>query len=304
VVNSIILQENGMDRRSITLRKWGQSMHLAPNKKEGYLYTAEQVYEMLPKQPKDGVQGAAGSGKTGGELWDDHGKWSSADGEILGELWVKRFADACEAVQVRDPSNTRGLFPAFAQRIWGQLTKPQIDWRTVLNEFVQLEINDYSFCPPDRRYYDSPFFLPDWNAWGQGDQVSDILFMIDTSASVSDAMMTAAYSEIRGAMEQFGGMLQGWLGFFDAGIIEPVRFETVEQLEAIRPAGGGGTDFYIIFEYVKRHMGQTPPACIIILTDGYAPFPQEEMAMGIPVLWLICNDRVEPPWGKLARITV
>ena len=42
----------------------------------------------------------------------------------------------------------------------------------------------------------------------------------------------------------------------------------------------------------------------IILTDGYAPFPQEKLAGGIPVLWLLNNEEVNPPWGKDARITV
>jgi len=45
-----------------------------------------------------------------------------------------------------------------------------------------------------------------------------------------------------------------------------------------------------------------PPVSIIILTDGYAPFPDESMALGIPVLWLLNNEKVEPPWGKIARI--
>lgn len=44
------------------------------------------------------------------------------------------------------------------------------------------------------------------------------------------------------------------------------------------------------------------PASIIILTDGYAPFPREKMAMGIPVLWLLNNEDVNPSWGKVARI--
>ena len=45
-------------------------------------------------------------------------------------------------------------------------------------------------------------------------------------------------------------------------------------------------------------------AGIIILTDGYAPFPDEKEAMGIPVLWLLNNKDVDPPWGKVARIKV
>lgn len=44
------------------------------------------------------------------------------------------------------------------------------------------------------------------------------------------------------------------------------------------------------------------PASIIILTDGFAPFPKEKLSMGIPVLWLPNNEMVDPPWGKTARI--
>ena len=51
-------------------------------------------------------------------------------------------------------------------------------------------------------------------------------------------------------------------------------------------------------------MADDLPACIIILTDGFAPFPQEKLAGGIPVLWLLNNEDVTPPWGKIARIKV
>ncbi|MBQ6677847.1 MAG: hypothetical protein IJM71_07350 [Clostridia bacterium] len=100
---------------------------------------------------------------------------------------------------------------------------------------------DYSFTPPDRRFDDTPFFFPDFN--DKDDVVEDILFMIDTSGSMSDDMITAAYSEIKGAIDQYDGKLKGWLGFFDAAIVEPEPFESIEEFEIIRPKGGGGTDF-------------------------------------------------------------
>lgn len=314
VVNSNILLENQMDRQSITLKKYGESMHLAPDGKEGYEYTAEQVYEMLPKQKeRKGICGGVAPGRAKQELaretsssrqiWDDHSPWGMVeDDDTIRDVWVKRFEDACEAISVRDPSNTRGLLPMFAERLWKKMRKPQTDWRTILNDFVQEEVTDYSFLPPDRRFDDSPFFLPDFN-WKE-DQVEDILFMIDTSGSMSDEMITAAYSEIKGAIDQFDGRLKGWLGFFDAAVIEPKPFEGETEFRVIRPAGGGGTDFQIIFEYVIQHMGARPPASIIILTDGFAPFPKEELARGIPVLWLLNNEEVDPPWGKVARIMV
>jgi len=320
VVNSNILQENNMDRKSITLQKWGESMHLAPDGKEGHEYTAEQVYDMLPPSPptkKTPKSGGFGKGRakqeqgkfedcgSDGKIWDDHSQWSRfEEDDALRAVWVKQFSEACEAISIREKVNGRGLLPLFAQRLLEKLRNPQVDWRTILNEFVQEEVNDYSFSPPDRRFQDSPFFLPDFNEMGKDGEPVDILFMIDTSASMTDKEITAAFSEVKGAIDQYDGKLKGWLGFFDAAIIEPKSFESVDDVLKIKPAGGGGTDFQIIFVYVHQHMQSNLPACIIILTDGYAPFPQEHLTRDIPVLWLIDNEDVTPPWGKIARIKV
>lgn len=344
VVNSNILLSNNMRLSSITLKKYGESMHLTPNKDEGYKYTAEEVYEMIQVSPGPGgsngnnSEGMAASGQgktpnqqgnqgktskqkgnqggfalgraekiqgqsTGESSWDDHTRWTiMEDDTTLRDVWVKRTIDAAEAIEIQEASNTRGTLPLFAKRLLKELKKPQTDWRTVLADFIQEEICDYSFSPPDRRFDDSPFFLPDFN--GTEIVTSDILFMVDTSGSMSDDMITAAFSEIKGAIDQFDGKLRGWLGFFDAAIVEPIPFETVEEFEVIYPVGGGGTDFQIIFEYVHYHMQEKLPASIIILTDGYAPFPDLSVTDDIPVLWLLNNEEVNPPWGKIARIKV
>ena len=354
VVNSNILKSNKMNTLTITLAKYGESMHKAPDGSEGYEHTAEEVYAMLPpfqskgknkKPPANsaGKQGQAGNdgigdafGEAGGNggaeknrkggdpvsgsvlgrarqeqceigdsvgIWDDHTKWGmEEEDDTLRDVWVKRTLDASESISIRDPSNQRGLLPMFAERLLKELRKPQIDWRTILNDFVQEEIVDYSFTPPDRRFDDSPFFLPDFN--DKDELIKDILFMIDTSGSMSDEMITAAYSEVKGAIDQYDGKLKGWLGFFDAAIVEPQPFENEDEFKVIHPEGGGGTDFQIIFEYVQQHMQDNLPVSIIILTDGFAPFPKEHLAMGIPVLWLLNNEQVDPPWGKVARIVI
>lgn len=328
VINSTIMHENDDKASSIALSKYGVSMHLAPDGKEGYLYTAEEVYEMLQSKQKNSDSGNLKSNNSGNgssengrakkeqqskenmdkpvtKRWDDHSQWGKFEEDSeLRDVWVKNFAECCEAIKVRDASNSRGTLPMFAQRMLEKLKKPQTDWRTILNDFIQEEICDYSFSPPDRRFQDSPFFLPDFNEMGKNDNVSDILFFIDTSGSISDNDMTTAYSEIKGAIDQYDGKLKGWLGFFDAAIIEPKPFSSFEEFIVIKPTGGGGTDFQIIFEYVDQHMKDKEPNCIIILTDGCAPFPKEELANDIPVLWLINNEKVTPPWGKVARFTV
>lgn len=303
VVNSNILLENDMKLSSITLKKYGESMHLTPDSKEGHLYTAEEVYAMLEKKAK---KKRSGSGKeknkgAGDEGWDDHSRWGSAENaELLRDQWISRLKGAAEAIEIRNASRGCGTLPMFAQRLLGELGRVQTDWRTILNEFVQEEITDYSFSPPDRRFV-GDFFLPDFNE--KEDKVEDILFMIDTSGSMSDKMITAAYSEIQGAIDQFNGALKGWLGFFDAVVVDPVPFESSEEFRIIRPVGGGGTSFDVIFDYALKKM-ERPPASIIILTDGYAPFPKESASGGIPTLWLLNNREIDPPWGKIARIEV
>ncbi|MBQ3589935.1 MAG: hypothetical protein II980_05745 [Clostridia bacterium] len=358
VVNSNIAHSLGDNLKVISIH--GEPfMHLAPDKKEGYLYTAEEVYEMLlssiRKQPKNkngGSGNKAGDGSNTGSArdkstssgkskndangkdangkdangssmgsgacgdskversskvegsFDNHSRWETDEDadEELSALWENRVLDASTIVEIEDPSNTRGTVPLCAQRLINELRQGgQLDWKTILNTFIQEEIVDYSFSPPDRRFGDYDFFLPDYNV--PQELVKNILFMIDTSGSMSDHMITTCYSEIYSAIEQFDGKLQGYLGFFDAVVVEPQPFTTIDEFKIIRPFGGGGTSFDCIFDYVNHHWKhEEPPSSIIILTDGYAPFPNESIANNIPVLWIINNNEVTPPWGKIARI--
>ena len=312
VTNSNILKSFGMKEDYICLQGEIQS-HQAPDKKEGYEFSAEELYKILYEEmvlsgelgskldlDEDGYVIETSSGSGGG--FDDHSKWGSESDEGISDLdWEKYTMDACEMMYVRDPSNSRGLIPGYAARAYMELKEAKIDWRTLINNFIQEEVNDYSFTPPDRRFSDSPFFLPDFS--DTDEVVKGVLFMIDTSGSMSDSEITTAYSEVKGAIDQFGGKLEGWLGFFDAAIVEPKPFTNEDELMIIRPYGGGGTDFSIIFAYVKDQMEDKNISSIVILTDGYAPWPNEEAAMGIPTIWLINNDDMTPPWGKVARLT-
>ena len=83
LVNSNILLENGMSLSSITLAKYGKSIHMAPDGKEGHEYTAEEVYDMLPPSgsPKKTAQNTSAnsgakkqpqsSGRPAPPTWDN-----------------------------------------------------------------------------------------------------------------------------------------------------------------------------------------------------------------------------------------
>ena len=236
--------------------------------------------------------------------FDDHSFWDGDDEEQTQKsTWLNRMVDATQIMKNLEGGNGRGTVPEGILREIKHLTQSQLDWKTILNDFIQEEINDYSFSPPDRRFDDSPFFLPDYNE--KDEHAEDILFMIDTSGSMSDAQIAQCYSEIKGAIDQFNGKLKGWLGFFDAMVVPPIPFTDEDEFKVIRPFGGGGTSFQCVLDYVRDEMEKTLdklPASIIYLTDGFAPWPEEKDAMDIPVLWLINNELANPPWGKVARI--
>lgn len=369
VVNSNIMHSFGDDEGRISLSEFGgPAMHVAPDGKEGYEYTVEEVYKLVlaavqqktsggggddedenddstgdPEADEDGKDGentddssgdseeedgkdggGEGAGKgtgPGGRSdggFDDHTFWNGSeedgkDGDSYGcsmkDIWLERMVEATDVVQTMEntisishSSKSFGGLPVMAQRLLKKLLEPQTDWRTVLDNFVQEEITDYSFNPPDRRFQDSPFLLPDYNE--KEESVSHIWFLIDTSGSISDKAVEAAYSEIISAIEQFDGHLDGWLSFTESYVTDPIPISEVRDVLAIKPVGRGGNDFLAIFSYLKEKMMDDPPKCIVIITDGYDSFPDEDDAMGIPVLWLINNEDVTPPWGKVARITV
>ena len=117
---------------------------------------------------------------------------------------------------------------------------------------------------------------------------------------LKDQEVAMAAAEICAAIEQFGGMLSGSIGFFDSEVRRVVPITSAENLLQLKPYSGGGTSFQCIFDYVREHMSDNVPSEIVIMTDGKSDFPEYEASSGIPVLWLLTNNRVRIPWGQAA----
>jgi len=316
VVNSNIMQVIGVNSMNIA----GEDvMHLAPDGREGRLYTAEEVYHMIISEAENGV--GLNGGSEDGKI-DSHGPWSQIAGKLNGDgtngsscnigqidshgLWSQiteaRRMEIAQQVQQAAMVIGKGVgcIPLGIERGLTKIHNPRLDWREILNEFVQENMQDYSFVRPDNRY-SGDFIMPGFiNTDGTPGK---ILFMIDTSGSMLEDEITGCFSEICGAIEQFGGQLCGYLGFFDCEVTAPVPFESVDDVMKTKPIGGGGTSVEIIFEYVRENMTDDPPVSIIILTDGWVYIPKEECSDGIPVLWVLTSDVPAPEWGSCAYIT-
>jgi len=230
--------------------------------------------------------------------WKEEDKLKDEDKDLIDEINSKLK----RAIENTNSLKSRGRCPGSAIVELKKLEESKNDWRTVLTDFVQENIIDYSFTPPDYRFSDFDFILPGFNE--PDETVKSVIFMVDVSGSMSWDLITDCFSEIKGAIDQFDGKLKGWLGFFDDGVRHFQEFDIDTDISKIKVFGQGGTDFDSVFRFIKKKEEQDDldVSSIIILTDGYAPFPSEKLLNGHPIIWVITNDDITPPYGKILRI--
>ena len=349
VVNSIILDELGVPELDVD---GSEVMHYAPNGKEGRLYTAEQVYDMIVdhvdvnsskskgseceesekrsggndrknlsedgKNPPNGDKNSALSndrisednkdetvvGSSDGVpdiyadgFFDDHSKWGTLENPTYNELRIKQRVYEVY-LELKD-TDRFGSIPNMAQRIVEQVQNPPIDWKSALNDFIQKEVNDYSFSPPDKRFSESDFFLPDFN--DAVDKIENVYIAVDASGSINNKELSLALNEIKGAIDQFNDKFNGWISYFDFVVSDPAPFENLSDVSKQKPIGLGGTNFTAVFEKAKEKF-EGDLTCIIVITDGTSKYPDESIALGVPVLWLLNNKKRTPPWGRVIRM--
>ena len=302
VVNSSIIREmcevSGICDYKI-LVAGEEPVHVTPNGNEGYYYTAEQVYEMLLDRINDSDNDDnATIGELEGSMVDDHDIWDSISGNTLvADEWKQTLIKA-----VKEYDGEYGIPMSIRNLVSDYKHRSNLNWKEILHNFIQIVTDsyDYFFTLPDKRYLYGDIILPSFTEI-EREKVENIWFLIDTSGSISAKTMTALFGEICTAIEQIGN-LSGKLSFFDDSVTEPLDFSDLDDFVSIVPTGGGGTSFGKIFDYMRNNMQNELPRAIVILTDGYCEYPNENAAIGIPVMWVIIDNSDEAPWGTTIHI--
>jgi len=288
VVNSNILKSCDMDKSRITINGSSELMHIAPDGNEGYMYTAEEVYEMLINKIE--------------EEYDIKVEYKTIDSHTYWEITATSKEMDERVITIATSMSSSKNLPLGIEREINELIKPTVDWQLILNNFLSYEVNDYSFTPPDNRYEE--LIMPAFNDLNESDKIyKKILFVVDTSGSISKKDLTKAVSEIKGALD-YKQLEEAYMVTMDSYVYDPIRLNMVKEIQNVGLKGGGGTSFINVFEMldaISKKIGGLPDF-IIFITDGYAEFGDESMARGIPVLWLINNKKVTPKWGMVGRI--
>jgi predicted metal-dependent peptidase len=265
---------------------------------------AEFYYDALEKEVRstsgewEGVSDE-GSGVHGQKRWwelpaDD--KRAPARSEIDKEL-IRR--EVAEELRQR---KSWGDIPADWKRWAEEVLNPKVNWRELLKRKVRGALTigtgqriDYSFARPHRRaeVYD-PVLPPSL----QGDFLPRIACVVDTSGSISKRKLAQALAEVRKVLETF--QLPITVIPCDAVPYEPIRVFTSSQAQRLKLRGGGGTNMIAGIEAALKL--RPIPDVVIVLTDGYTPFPPKRYK--VPVLFGIFDPTGDgkvpkppmPPW--------
>lgn len=319
VVNSCILELIGKPEFSVAGEN---AMHLTPDGKEGRLYDAEAVYDMLEpdgrrlprpdtlcgaKSPSPGrlrTNEQSTSGKSQAKQnsdsdgrFDSHDIWEEIeDGDFQAEIWRREISKALGKY------GTSGVPGGLGRILEAAELPPQVDWQYELHDYIQLCLDryDYSFTPPDRRFSDGDLILPSYIEDPE-ESLENIWFCADASGSISPDTLTEIMSEILQAVRLYPRVSCS-LSFFTSDVTDPVPVESEEDLTGIQTAPYGGTSFHAIFDYMRENMEENLPAAVIILTDGWALYPAEDAAMDVPVLWVHFGNDSDAPWGRTIHV--
>lgn len=256
------------------------------------------VYEKVFKEAeKNGKSG--GKGGPAGQGFDVHlapgatnGKDPSQAQSDRSEVeWNTAVASAAASARAQ------GKLPAALERFFGQMLEPTVSWEEKIQAFFARKVGSggYDWRRPDRQLIVRDIYAPGRSGYGAG----HIIVGVDTSGSIGQAELDRFFGEMRGIIGDVRPEKLS-LVWCDAKVHKVDEIYEAEDLNGLKPHGGGGTDFRPVFDWIEKH---APDAdCLVYLTDGYGSFPSQEPKY--PVLWGAIVKGVKYPWGDVVDVPI
>src|SRR5204863_9775857 len=117
----------------------------------------------------------------------------------------------------------------------------------------------------------------------------------DTSGSMADGLLAQVLTEVQGILRGVGVHADGVRVLAcDAAVHTARRVTSARQVELV---GGGGTDMGTGIEEAGR--GRPRPGVIVVLTDGFTPWPAGPPTRARVIVGLLDSRAPEPPpWAR------
>lgn len=247
--------------------------------------------DLLDKMIDEHLDGEGdGDGKDGDQEGKGRPKLSDAERQQIKDEIKEAMLAAAQTV------DGAGNIPAGVMRMIKELTEPQLNWRELLRMNLESTIkSDFTWMRASRRGWHMDAVMPGM----KNDEMIDIAIAIDTSGSIGEKMLKDFLGEVQGIMDSFPAY-KIHVFSFDTSVYNPAQYDS-DNLDSIidyEPAGGGGTDFTAIYDYLKEEDIQ--PRRLVVFTDGY-PFGSWGDEEYCDVTWILHGTTtIVPPWGAHA----
>jgi predicted metal-dependent peptidase len=230
------------------------------------------------------------STKTGKQAGQGH---ASAQKKLAND-WKQNLAAAAQQHEKRCKS--QGSMPAGLRRYIDSILHPQVEWQDQLRRWCgeNGRREEYSFARPNRRSESIGVVLPSQCAGG----LPDVVFLIDSSGSMSDKELVAAKAECFGILEEIDAEVRVLV--CDAALHVDEMVDDVGQIEM---KGGGGSDFRPAFDVLAEDGFD---GAVIAFTDGMICVPDAMPYTLQGCLWITGEDYSAPTeaWGEHIAVVI
>jgi len=248
--------------------------------------TSDGIYNILPEEEEEG------NGGGGGGDYDDPGLDQCLDAEGTPQEVEQQQAEMkVQVAQAAQAARMCGKMSAGMEQIVDEILNPKVDWRDVLQRFVEKSKDDQrTWARPNRRFIQQGLYLPSQD----GEAMGPIVFGVDCSGSCWGDIPQFA-NEVRTVHEDQKPK-ELHVVYFDTEVSHTDSFTKDDDFH-MEGHGGGGTAFSPIFRKIEEL--DVEPVCAVILTDlcceDFGPQPE------YPVLW-VSNHSDQAEWGEVVMM--
>lgn len=231
---------------------------------------------------------------------DGFGRPWQADQPTSLPPWQARLLQRLVAQQCLAAAKQAGNVPAGLLRWASAVLEPKVDWRRALAAELRKAVADtagavdYTYRRPSRRAAAAgDVVLPALRR-----PVPEVAVVCDTSGSMSEELLAASLAEVQGLLAALGLARRLRVLACDTAVGPAQRITSVRQVQLV---GGGGTDMGAGIAAASALRPR--PAVIVVLTDGYTPWPDTPPRGSKVVVGLLGHDAPEAPaWARAIRV--
>lgn len=242
-------------------------------------------------------------------------EYEDPDGEKdgLNKRRQDRIVDmtADDIIRFDKSSQGRGTVGGGLLRWAEERKRPQVNWKTQLRRIVNRQIQqagrdgglDYTRYSRNSMARRGGGRDATFTPAVVGPTPPSISVVADTSGSMSDEMIAWGLGEMEGILKQAAPESGVQFLAVDAEAGTPKPIKNVKQVKELM-RGGGGTDMRVGISSIMDQPKRKRPQVIILVTDGYTPYPAEPLKGTKLIVALTASGAREsvPDWATTVMI--